>query len=316
MSSKWIISLDVGGTNIKLALVDSHGNVQLRKRRRTKVPSSADEICENLALTISSFLRSLPRDVKHPQIAIGFAGLTDGERGIVRYAPNIARLSEIDLKMSLERRLGLKVLVDNDANCAALGEWWKGSAAGTRTAFMFTLGTGIGGGFVIDGDIYRGAHGIASEIGHTIIDPDGPECACGKRGCLESLASATAIVRTYVKEAMIPKKSMGSITAKEVVRRARLGDSKASDAVRKAGEALGVGIANIFAVLDPEIIVIGGGVSRAGRLLLAPASQKAKELVPDVVRSQLKVCLSSLGDDAGVIGAAYLWIKQMGRSEG
>lgn len=309
MSSKWIVSLDVGGTNIKLALVDWNGNILLRKRRKTKVASSNDELCENLALAISSFLKVLPKVVRHPLIAIGFAGLTDGERGIVRYAPNIGGLSEIDLKMSIEKRFGLRVLVDNDANCAALGEWWKGSAVGTKSAFMFTIGTGIGGGFVIDGDIYRGAHGIASEIGHTIIDPDGPRCTCGKKGCLESLASGTAMAETYMKQARVSEKSLNSITAREVVNRARLGDPNALFATKKAGEALGIGIANVFAVLDPEVIVIGGGVSKAGRFLLNPATQKAKSLLPFAVRSHLKVCLSRLGDDAGVIGAAYLWIK-------
>lgn len=306
MGRDWVVSLDVGGTNLKLALVDRDGNVRLRRRRKTKVPSSKDELCENLALTIAGFLKSLPKDIKRPLIAIGFAGLTDSERGIVRYAPNIGGLWEIDLKMSMERRLGLEVIVDNDANCAALGEWWKGSARGASSAFMFTLGTGIGGGFIIDGDVYRGAHGVASEIGHTIVDPDGPQCSCGKQGCLESLASATAMVRAYMVKS---PKSHVSITARDVVRMARLGDPDALWAVRRVGEALGIGIANVFAVLDPQVIVIGGGVSKAGKLLLEPAIQKARSLIPPMLKPNLKVRLSSLGDDAGVIGAAYLWIK-------
>ncbi len=311
MARKLAVSLDVGGTNIKIAAVDSGGRIISRARRRMHQPSSKDALYGELAATISWFIRrdNLLREVAG--VGIGFAGLTDGGRGRVYFAPNIGQLSNIEIKDELERRIDLRITVENDANCAVVGEYWQGAARGFDSVFMFTLGTGIGGGIILGGKLWRGAFGIAGEIGHTVVDPNGSRCACGNRGCLEALAGGTALVRDYIRRRNI-RRAHSTITPKEVVERAKHGDRIAMSVVTQAGKALGIGIANVFNLVNPSLILIGGGVSRAGSFLLAPAIENARSLIAPALRSHLLVKRSRLGDDAGVLGSAYLCFKQVG----
>jgi glucokinase len=200
----------------------------------------------------------------------------------------------------------MQVHVENDANCAALGEFWRGAGRGAGSIFMFTVGTGIGGACVVDGCVWEGSNGIAGEIGHHIVAVNGPKCACGNKGCLEAMASGTAIVRDYLRLAGPGSKDKrGSVTARTVVQRARRGEPAARSAMLRAADALGVGIANVFNIVNPEVIIIGGGVSRAGSLFVRPAVERARQLVYPRFRKLLKVRRASLGDDAGLIGAAY-----------
>jgi len=161
---------------------------------------------------------------------------------------------------------------------------------------------------VIDGNLWNGRSGIAGEVGHTIVQINGPRCACGNRGCLEALASGTAIVRNYQER----KRMKQSLTARQVVERARKGDMVAASVVRQAGEALGVGIANVFHLVNPALILLGGGVSRAGKLLIQPAVGKARSLIRPALRRYLRIRRGQLGDDAGVLGAAYLGFRSIG----
>ena len=267
--------------------------------------ATKDDLYGGLAHIIGSFLGSIGGGFRPQGVAIGFAGLTRASDGHVYFAPNIGGLAGLEVGRSVGDAIGLPVIVANDANCAALGEYWCGAGRGAQSLFMFTLGTGIGGGFVIDGALWEGSDGIAGEIGHTVVDLGGPDCACGKSGCLEALGSGSAIIREYAARRRLRSGSKG-LTAKAVIDRAKRGDSVARAVIAGAAAALGVGIANVFNLLNPEVIVVGGGVSRAGRILLGPAIACARGLVPESLRGRLSVKRGRLGDDAGLVGAAYL----------
>jgi glucokinase len=304
MSRLSVVCVDLGGTNVRLGLVDPQGKILRRRRVKMFEAATKDDLYGGLARIIGSFMDSvgglpLPRGV-----AIGFAGLTRASDGYVYFAPNIGGLAGLEIGRRIGSAVGLPVTVANDANCAALGEYWCGAGQGAESLFMFTLGTGIGGGFVVGGAAWEGSDGIAGEIGHTVIDLDGPCCACGKCGCLEALASGSAIIRDYARRKRLRGGPSG-LTAKTVIDRARRGETLALAVISDAAGALGVGIANVFNLLNPEVIVVGGGVSRAGRILLDPAVECARNLIPEPLSRRLTVRRGKLGDDAGLIGSAY-----------
>lgn len=317
MRERQVVAMDLGGTNVRLALVSAGGRVLRRKRLKMRTFAGADDLLAWLAGAVRRFLESGPASARPEALAAAFAGFTDSASGRVYYAPNVGQLADIEVASGLSRLLGLRVVVENDANCAALGEYWLGAGRGARSLFMFTLGTGVGGSLVVDGEIWRGHDGIAGEIGHTVISLRGPKCNCGKSGCLEALASATAIVRDY--RAGARGRDARDVTeARAVFEKARRGDARARAVIDRSARALGVGIANVFYLLDPEVIVVGGGVSRAGTALLGPAIEEARKNIFAPLRSRLRVKAAGLGDDAGPLGAAFLALEAVrgGRRRG
>jgi glucokinase len=269
---------------------------------------------DSISMMINSFLATADDYPAPVCVVIGFAGPTMSSEGKVYCTPNIGGLSNLDIGDRLENLLGMPVFVENDTNCAALGEYRFGAGRGAESLFLFTIGTGVGGAFVVGGTLWEGFDGTAGEIGHTVIRADGPRCNCGKRGCLEAMVSATAIVREYERRARKrrPRDGIG-ISAKEVVDRARAGERAAAGVIREAAHALGIGIANVFGLLDPELILIGGGVSRAGSILIDPAVEHARSLVFGPLRRRLKVRRARLGDDGGLLGAACLGFQRISK---
>jgi glucokinase len=308
MKPRHVIALDLGGTNLRLGLVGSKGRILRRRRLKMMSFARKEALLAWLAGAIDQFAASTGGLALPDAVAIGFAGPTDSRAGRVYCAPNVGGLVDIDVASGLRRLVGLPVVVENDANCAALGEFWQGAGRGASSLFLFTVGTGIGGGFVVDGKIWRGYDGIAGEIGHSVVMVGGPKCGCGKRGCLEAMVSATAIVRDYKAggRRLARGRPHTEVTARMIFSMARRGDRHARHVIATAGGALGVGIANIFHILNPELILIGGGVSRAGAALLGPATEAARCAVFAPLRDRLQVKRASLGDDAGILGAAYL----------
>lgn len=300
-----VVAVDLGGTNLRLGLVTGQGQVVARSRVKMRNVTGADMLCDLLAKKVRAFISRAGSGLAPGAVAIGFAGLTDSASGRVYFAPNVGGLDNLYLAEGLETRLGVPVVVANDADCAALGEYWQGAGKGASSLFLFTLGTGMGGAMVIGGELWEGSAGIAGEIGHTVVDIDGPKCACGRRGCLETLVSATAIIREYRKRRR-KKSDVAGVTAKSVFRLARQGDRVAELVVADAARALGIGIANVYLLLNPELILIGGGVARAGAMLIGPAVKHAKAEIFPELRDGLKVKRASLSDDAGLVGAAYL----------
>ena len=308
-----VLAVDLGGTNVRLGMVAGDGRILRRRRTRIPAVTSREALYEALTGKIRGFMSAGSRGDDPEAVAVGFAGLTNSSAGYIYYAPNVGQLRDIKLARELEVRLDLPVVVANDANCAAMGEAWHGVGVGAGSLFMFTLGTGVGGSFVIDGEVWEGAWGIAGEIGHTIVAAGGPLCNCGKRGCLDALAAGSAMIREYIGRARIKsEEKRRSITAKAVFDRARRGDRIANKVVADAARALGIGIANVFNLLNPELVVIGGGVSRAGSRFLAPAVEHAREYVFPPLRDKLKVRRAGLGDGGALIGAAHIAFNRLG----
>ncbi len=305
-----VVAVDLGGTNLRFGLVTSQGGVVARSRSKMGGVTGNDALCDLLAEKVSAFIRRAGKGLAPGSVAVGFAGPTDSASGRVYFAPNVGGLGDLRLADGLESRLGMRVVVANDADCAALGEYWQGAGKGATSLFLFTLGTGMGGALVIEGRLWEGSAGIAGEIGHTVVDIDGPRCACGRRGCLEALVSATAIIREYRKHGPGHKDITG-VTAKWVFQQAKAGDRLAARVVADAARALGIGIANVYLLLNPEMILIGGGVARAGTMLIGPATTHARAEIFPVLRDRLKVKRASLGDDAGLVGAAYLAYQRL-----
>ena len=306
------IGIDVGGTKIAGGVVDEQGLIIAEHR----VESPANDM-DAIGAAITDLVSTLRTEHDVTAVGVGAAGYVDSARSVVMFAPNLA-IEDLDLRAELEGRIGLPVVVENDANAAAWGEFAFGAGADVDDLLLITVGTGVGSGIVLDGRLHRGAFGIAGEVGHMRVVPGGRPCGCGNRGCYEQYASGTALVRNVRKEV-----DAGSLLARDLVARAggeptaitgplitaaaREGDQFAIEHLATLGRWLGEGIATLASILDPAVAVIGGGVSEAGELLLEPTRQAfAKELSGRGHRPALEIRAARLGNQAGVIGAADL----------
>lgn len=308
------VGVDVGGTKIAAGLATTGGAVVARRRHDT--PADARRVAPLVVEIVRDLCGEAGVDVL--PVGVGAAGIVDRD-GVVRYAPNIAWV-DYPLREELAGILGTPVTVHNDANVAAWGEYRVGAGrAAVSDMLMVTVGTGVGGGVVVDGRLLGGAHGLAAEVGHVILLEGGPRCPCGNRGCLESLASGTAIGR-MAREALtagdIPAGSPlasaapADLNGKTVTRAAQAGDAFAEGILARAGFWLGVGIASLVNALDPEAVVVGGGAMEAGDLLLAPARAAfADRLVGRAHRPAPPVQPAGLADAAGFVGAALLALE-------
>lgn len=283
------IGIDLGGTNTKIALVNKSGRILERREFSTK--SCQDK--NSLIKAISENINQLK--VKGASgVGIGVPGLVDSKNGIVHHLTNIAGWKDVNLKKELERKTGLKVCVDNDVNLMALAESKYGAAKKALSVFCITLGTGVGGGIVINGEVYRGNTQSAGEIGHICIDQNGPKCNCGRRGCVEA----------YVGNSYIAKKA--GFTPESLTKLARQGDRRAKNIWKETAQYLGRGLVMVVNVFDPEVIVIGGGMTGAGDFLFKPLRDYVKKNALSVPGNKVKIVKAKLGNDAGVIGAAEL----------
>ncbi len=309
MSDKLAIGIDIGGTKIAAGVVDEDGRIVARLRRETpttEAPAVIDAIAE--------ITEELRREHHITALGIGAAGFVDATQSTVLFAPHLAWRNE-PLRDSVARRTGLPVMVDNDANASGWAEWRFGAAQGEADLVLITLGTGIGGAIVIDGQPYRGKFGIAGEFGHMQVVPDGHLCECGNNGCWEQYASGRVLTRraqaaaadgTDLGKAMLAAAGdIDRIEGSLVSRLADEGNAEAIEWIREVGDWLGVGIANLAAALDPGMFVIGGGVSDAGALLIDPARAAfSRTLTGRGYRAEARIVRAHLGPEAGLIGAA------------
>ena len=312
MPERLAIGIDIGGTKVAAGVVDEHGH--LREVLRRETPSTSPTAVADTAVQAVTELRR-----RHDVVAVGVgaAGFVDIARSSVLFAPHLAWRNE-PLHQAIAGRVGLPVLIENDANAAAWAEWCFGAAQQEDAVVCITLGTGIGGGMVLGGQVYRGSFGMAAEFGHMQVVPGGHSCECGNHGCWEQYASGNALVRA-ARELAATNSPMAhtlldlaggdpqAISGPLVTRAAELGDPAAVELLAAVGRWLGVGLANLAAALDPGVFVIGGGVSEAGELLVAPARAAfAATLTGRGYRPQARVVRAGLGSDAGLIGAATL----------
>lgn len=317
---KSVIGIDVGGTNLRGAVVSGKGEI----RRRVKTASGASDGIATVVNNIAGLVQSIRDGEEVAGVGLGIPGIIDSRNGIITQAPHIANVSDYPLRERLRQKLGeeMRVIVENDANCAAVGEWWMGAGKDVDSLIMLTLGTGVGGGIILDGKLWAGADGMGGEIGHMTIYPDGALCNCGNYGCLESYSSASAI-RRMVKEILDDSATVtvlrGEVESADpamipevVMKAAREGDKAALGIWAQFGTALGIGVASCVNMLNVEMVVIGGGVSQAWEMFIGRAMEELKRRGLKAPSERVQVTKSVLGDDAGIMGASYLALKAGG----
>ena len=320
MKDKAYIGIDLGGTKILTALADAQGNIINDTRIPTEADRGSETVLKNIHKSIKKVLSDgdLHKD-NIEAIGIGSPGPLDLEQGLIVGAANLP-FKKFPLVKSIEERTGIPVYLQNDANTAALGENVFGAGKKVENMIYVTVSTGVGGGIIIDGDIYFGVNGNAGEIGHMTVDPDGPICGCGRHGCLESFSSGTAIARMG-REAVKNNQSelidqlvegdLEQIDAEIVAKAAREGDQKAKEIYKTAGKYLGLGLANLVNIVNPEMIVLGGGVMNAEDLFIVEMKKSLNKLALAAPLDIVKLARAELGDEIGVRGAVAVAMKKV-----
>lgn len=305
-----VIGVDLGGTNIKLGLVSSNGEVLDRTSTETQAEKGPEAVAGRICDGVLGLLAQAGLDRERVEgIGIGSPGTIDLETGVVTFSPNLPGWENVPLRRLVQEGTDLPCVLDNDANVAALGEFWVGAGRDNSSLILLTLGTGIGGGIVLDERIWHGGNGVAGEVGHMSIDPDGPECGCGNRGCWETFASATGMVRR-MREAIeqgaetVLAEDAENITARRIHEAALAGDGTARRIIEMTGRYLGLGVSNLMHILNPEVIAFSGGMTGAGEMLMQPLLEEADWRTMEAPRRGVKICFAELPEDAGIIGAA------------
>jgi glucokinase len=287
---------DLGGTQLKYGLIDGDGNIVLKSR----IPSPGS--IEGLFEAIEGLWRRMGAEYpgRLRSAGFGFAGFYSLQEKKILHSPNYPSLNDVALVPALGRFLGVPFEIGNDANMAAYGEWKYGAGRGAHSLVLLTVGTGIGSGIILDGLLWQGKCGFAGELGHITVNPEGSRCNCGNIGCLETEASAPKIVRNY---AALTGKDKG-LTSEDIDNLARKGDPAAIESFARCGYYLGIGLGIVINFLNPEKIILGGGVMTTGEFLLRPAIEEARKRSHRVAFACASIGKASLGNDAGLIGAA------------
>ena len=312
------VGIDLGGTNIVAGVVDDEYNIIAKAECKTAVPRPESEICDSMAAIVKEALKKAKvkmDDVDY--IGIGVPGAVNPETRIIETSPNLF-FQNWEVAKMMEERLHKYTKVENDANAAALGEFLAGSAKGSRNAVAITLGTGVGGGIIIDGKIYSGSNYAGAELGHMVIVKDGIECGCGRKGCWEAYASATALIR-MTKDAIKNEKAEFSymlnavegdiekVSGRTAFDAMKAGDNTGRAVVEQYIDYLATGLINVINIFQPDVLCIGGGIANQGETLLAPLRTIIeRDRFTKHNDKQTKVCVATLGNDAGIIGAACI----------
>ncbi|MGG0823638.1 ROK family glucokinase [Paenibacillus turicensis] len=315
MSENIYIGVDLGGTAIKVGICSEEGKLLQTYEGPTEADKGAETLIDNIERYVRHIVEQSQFDWEQVKgIGAGVAGFTNVREGIIILAPNVG-LRDFHIRKILEDRLGKPVMIDNDANVAALGEAWGGAGAGIDNCVCYTLGTGVGGGIIINGKIYQGFSGLAGELGHISVVPDleAIQCGCGKMGCLETVSSATGIIRmgkdAVARGERTSLSLVEKITAKDVFDAAKAGDEVSIRIVNRAAYYIGKSLAAVALVLNPELVIIGGGVSKAGDILFDEIRSVFAELTPEPTQAGLRIVPAVLGNDAGIVGAAGLFLR-------
>lgn len=311
---KMIVGVDLGGSKINAILSDSSGNIEARDLRDTLSHEGPDAVIKRIIESI----KQVASRADIAGIGIGAAGACDIATGVITLSPNLPGWHDIPLKDAIQREFNLPVYLENDATLAALGEHSFGGGVGIDNLVSVSVGTGIGGGIIIDGQPYRGTSGSAGELGHMTIDINGPRCPCGNTGCWETFASGTALAREAVKRIEAGARTsilnfadgdLEKVSAQRVFLAAQEGDHLAKELISRTGYYLGVGLVNLVNIFNPQLILIGGGLSRMGRLLLDPAVEVVRKHAFELAVRAVRIELSPLENDSTALGAVALVLK-------
>ncbi len=286
--------IDVGGTYAKLGLCDERGRIVAR----TSIPTHAERGPRDTFARVAARITQMRRGRALRAACAGVPGPLDAGRSVLYKAINLRGWTRVPVPRLLSRALGVPAFMENDANCAGLGEYAAGAGRGARCMVLYTLGTGVGGGIVIEGKLWAGVNGAAGELGHMTVDPEGPPCGCGQRGCVEAYSSATAVARRYAELS-----GRNGAAARNIFSLARRGDRCAKQAVGEAARMLGVGVATMLHVLHPDVVVLAGGMAAGHGLLQSVRAEVRRRVFPMYLKG-LRIVRGTLGDDAGWIGAA------------
>ena len=309
---KYVIGVDLGSTKISTAISTIEGNILANVVLPTKAEEGEAAVLGRIVQSIDEVIVGSSTSIDEIEaIGIGSPGPLDAKKGIIITTPNLP-FKDYNLVQPLKEKYNIPVYLDNDANAAAIGEYMFGAGKGKNSIVYFTVSTGVGGGAVLDGKVYRGHTSNALEIGHTTVDPNGPRCNCGNLGCLEAMSSGTAIAKKG-KEAVSTNvetslKKHDTVTSYEVFKEAEAGDEVAKDIIDNALTYLGIGVANAIATFDPEMIIIGGGVSKAGDIVFDTLKKVVNKRCFKSMAESCEIVPAGLGSDAGVVGAVALAI--------
>jgi glucokinase len=314
----YYLGIDLGGTNIAAGIVDENNKIIAKAKRRTKVPCAPEDLCEQLASTAFEALENANITINEiPWVGVGTPGTVNRATGVVEFANNLY-LNNYPLKELLEARMNQKVIVENDANAAAYGEYQAGALMGVKNGMAITLGTGIGSGIIIDSKIYAGSNFAAGEMGHTVIVYNGRHCTCGRNGCWEAYASATGLIAMTVETMQktdnhncpiwtLAEGNCDNVNGRTAFDAMRAGDPIGKAVVDEYISYLGCGLANCINAFQPDILCIGGGICNEGETLLKPLREYiAHESYTINTSKKTVLCTALLGNDAGIIGAALI----------
>ena len=307
---KLVLAADLGGTNLRMAVVNSNGDIIHRNKVCTPQTNRREDVLDAITASVK---RSIS-ETSHIGIVGAFGAAVpaavNSREGVILRSPNLPVLNGFEFVSSFSEKLGCPVVLENDANSAAVGENWKGASRGIQNSICVTLGTGVGGGIIIDGKLLRGVDGTAGEIGHIAVEPEGHACGCGSRGCIEQYSSAIGIKRLAEEFAARYPHNMlsglGDITPLKVYEAGKAGDRLSLEIFRTFGTYLGIALGGLVNVLNPEAIVIGGGVSAGWDLFIEPLRAEISRRAFRHPAERVRLMRSELGDDAGIVGAAFL----------
>lgn len=311
------IGIDLGGTNIKVGIVDEEYNIVGRSNVKTNLPRPAEAIVDSIVEAVNLACEDAKVSINDVNsIGIGTPGAANRNTGVVLYSNNLG-FKNTELGSMLKMKIGKEIFVENDANAAAYGEFLNGGGKGYQNVVVITLGTGVGGGIIIDGKIYTGFNFCGAEIGHSVIEYGGRQCSCGRKGCFEAYASATALIKA-TKEAMESNKNsrmwavadndINNVDGKTAFDGMRLEDDTAIQVTNEYINYLGCGLVNVVNIFQPEVLLIGGGICKEGENLTKPLEEIiARDSYCIDEKASTKLDIAKLGNDAGIIGAAYLF---------
>lgn len=314
MEKQYVIGVDLGGTKISTALAELNGNILNENTIPTNAKDGEEAVLSRIIYAIEQILELTGKRADEIKtIGIGSPGPLDSKKGVILETPNIP-FKNFQLVKPIEDRFEIPTYLENDANAAAIGEFMFGAGRNTKNMIYITVSTGIGAGAIVEGKIYRGNTCNALELGHSTILPDGPRCNCGNYGCLEVLSSGTAIARVANEQLKAGKdsslKNYEVVTSYEVFQEAKKGDKLSLDVLNKCLQYLGIGIANIITIMDPEVVVLGGGVSLAGDIVFDRVNEVVNERCFKVLKENCRVVPAALGKQSGVVGAVALAIME------